>query len=262
MATFVLIPGAGGDPWEWHLLVPELEALGHDVVAVRLPSGDDRAGWAEYADAVVEAVGGRTKVVLVAQSLAGFTAPLVCARRKVDLLVLLNAMIPKPGETGNDWGSNTRRKEAEQDLLRGDRIAARDRGRRAGGVFPRRTTRRRRGGDDPRAGADDDADGAAVAARRVARRPDAGPRGTRRQAPPGRVPAAGRAGSSGDRGRRDRRRAHGHAQPSAELAERLEAFRAEQARRTEGRDPATPAGPMPAATVVLLRPGPDRPECS
>ena len=114
MATFVLIPGAGGDPWEWHLLAPELEALGHDVVAVRLPSGDDRAGWAEYADAVVEAIGDRGDIVLVAQSLAGFSAPLVCERQRVDLLVLLNAMIPRPGETGNDWWSNTRRKEAEQ----------------------------------------------------------------------------------------------------------------------------------------------------
>ena len=114
MATFALIPGAGGDPWEWHLLAPELEELGHEVVAVRLPSGDDGAGWSEYADAVVEAIGDRRDVVLVAQSLAGFSAPLVCERRPVDLLVLLNAMIPLPGESGNAWWSNTRRKEAEQ----------------------------------------------------------------------------------------------------------------------------------------------------
>jgi pimeloyl-ACP methyl ester carboxylesterase len=114
VATFVLIPGAGGDPWEWHLLAPELEALGQEVVAVRLPAGDDRAGWSEYADTVVEAIGDRSDVVLVAQSLAGFSAPLVCERRPVDLLVLLNAMIPVPGETGNAWWSNTRRKEAEQ----------------------------------------------------------------------------------------------------------------------------------------------------
>ena len=109
MATFVLIPGAGGDPWEWHRLAPELERLGHDVVAVRLPSGDEAAGWTEYADAVDEAIGDRGDLVLVAQSLAGFSAPLVAARRPVDLLVLLNAMIPRPGETGNDWWANTRR---------------------------------------------------------------------------------------------------------------------------------------------------------
>jgi pimeloyl-ACP methyl ester carboxylesterase len=94
--------------------VPEVEALGHDVVPVTLPAGDDRAGWAEYADATETAIGDRANLIVVAQSLAGFTAPLVCARRRVDLLVLLNAMIPRPGETGNDWGSNTRRKEAER----------------------------------------------------------------------------------------------------------------------------------------------------
>ena len=114
MATFALIPGAGGDPWEWHLLARELAARGHDAVTVHLPSGDEDAGWSEYADAVVDAIGDRREVVLVAQSLAGFTAPLVAERVPVDLIVLLNAMIPLPGETGNAWWSNTRRKEAEQ----------------------------------------------------------------------------------------------------------------------------------------------------
>jgi len=103
MATYVLIPGAGGDGWQWHLVARELETRGHDAIPITLPSGDDRAGWSEYADAVVEAIGDRRDLVLVAQSLAGFTAPLVCERVPVDLLVLLNAMIPRPGETGNDW---------------------------------------------------------------------------------------------------------------------------------------------------------------
>ena len=115
MTTFVLIPGAGGDPWEWHRLVAELEERGHEAIAVSLPSGDERAGWSEYAHAVVEAIGDRHEVVLVAQSLAGFTAPLVADRvSAVTLIVLLNAMIPVPGETGNAWWSNTRRKEAER----------------------------------------------------------------------------------------------------------------------------------------------------
>jgi pimeloyl-ACP methyl ester carboxylesterase len=107
VATFALIPGGGGDPWEWHLLVPELEARGHQAVAVRLPSEDDAAGWSEYADSVVEAVDGAGEVVLVAESMGGFTAPIVCTRRQVDLLVLLNAMIPMPGESFNAWWSNT-----------------------------------------------------------------------------------------------------------------------------------------------------------
>src|SRR5262245_59631412 len=107
MATFVLIPGAGGDGWQWHLLVRELEQRGHAAIPVTLPSGEEDAGWKEYADAVVEAIGDRRGLVLVAQSLAGFVAPLVCQRVPVDLLVLLNAMIPKPGETGGAWWGNT-----------------------------------------------------------------------------------------------------------------------------------------------------------
>ena len=103
MSTYVFIPGAGGDPWQFHLVIRELEARGQTAIGVTLPAADDGAGWSEYADAVVEAIGGRRDVVLVAQSLAGFTAPLVCERLPVDLLVLLNAMIPLPGETGNDW---------------------------------------------------------------------------------------------------------------------------------------------------------------
>ena len=117
MATFALVPGAGGDPWEWHLLVRELESRGHDAVAVTLPAGDDQAGWREYADAVVSAIDGRRDVVVVAQSLAGFTAPLVAERVPIDLIVLLNAMIPLPGETGNAWWANTRRKEAEREYF-------------------------------------------------------------------------------------------------------------------------------------------------
>lgn len=107
MATFALIPGAGGDPWEWHRLLPELEARGHEAIAVRLPAEDDTAGWSQYADAVVDAIGDRSDVIVVAASMGGFTAPIVCTRRTVDLLVLVNAMIAVPGETFNAWGSDT-----------------------------------------------------------------------------------------------------------------------------------------------------------
>jgi pimeloyl-ACP methyl ester carboxylesterase len=107
LATYVLVPGGGGDPWEWHRLVPELASRGHEAIAVRLPAADGNAGWSEYADAVVGAIGDRSDIVLVAASMGGFTAPIVCTRRRVDLLVLINAMIPTPGETFNAWGTNT-----------------------------------------------------------------------------------------------------------------------------------------------------------
>ena len=110
--TFALIPGAGGDARYWHLVVPRLRELGHDAVAIWLPAGDDSAGWTAYADAIVASIGDRAGVILVAQSLAGFSAPLVCERIPIELLVLLNAMIPRPGETGAEWWSNTGQQEA------------------------------------------------------------------------------------------------------------------------------------------------------
>ncbi|TNC23347.1 alpha/beta fold hydrolase [Amycolatopsis alkalitolerans] len=107
MSTFVLIPGAGGQAWYWHRVVPELVARGHQAVAVDLPAADDSAGLAEYADAVVEAIGDRSGLVLVAQSMGGFTAPLVCERVPVDLLIMLNAMVPRPAESPGEWWSAT-----------------------------------------------------------------------------------------------------------------------------------------------------------
>jgi pimeloyl-ACP methyl ester carboxylesterase len=107
MATYALIPGGGGDPWEWHRLVAELTSRGHDAIPIRLPAEDDKAGWSEYAEAVVDAIDGRDNVILVAASMGGFTAPIVCTRRRIDLLVLVNAMLPVPGETFNEWGANT-----------------------------------------------------------------------------------------------------------------------------------------------------------
>jgi pimeloyl-ACP methyl ester carboxylesterase len=126
MATYVLIPGAGGDAWYWHLLEPELRGRGHDVVAADLPANDDSAGLAEYAGAVVEAIGDRTGIVLVAQSLGGFTAPLVCEQVPVDLLVMLNAMVPSPGESAGEWWTNTghAKARAEQAARDGRNLAA------------------------------------------------------------------------------------------------------------------------------------------
>jgi pimeloyl-ACP methyl ester carboxylesterase len=66
-----------------------------------------RSGLAVYADIVINAIVERSDVILVAQSLAGFTAPLVCTRASVRVLVFVNAMIPKPGETAGAWWDAT-----------------------------------------------------------------------------------------------------------------------------------------------------------
>ena len=125
MATYVLIHGAGGSAWEWHLVAAELRERRHEVVAVDLPVEDESAGWSEYADTAIDAIGDRTDLVVVAHSLGGFTAPLVCARVPVNLLVLVAGMIPSPGETGMEWWANTGYEQAagEQDGHGNDPIA-------------------------------------------------------------------------------------------------------------------------------------------
>jgi pimeloyl-ACP methyl ester carboxylesterase len=107
VATFALIHGGGGSAWDWHLVVPQLQQLGHDPVAVDLPCEDESAGWREYTDLVVDALGARQDAVVVGHSLGGFTAPLVCARVSANLLVLVAGMIPAPGELFADWWTNT-----------------------------------------------------------------------------------------------------------------------------------------------------------
>jgi len=115
MSTYVLVHGAADSGWFWHLLEAELGARGHDVVAPDLPCDDDSAGLAEYAGTVVDAVGDRTSLIVVAQSFGGFTAPLVCDRVPVDLLVLLAGMVPAPGERPEDWPANTGLEEARRE---------------------------------------------------------------------------------------------------------------------------------------------------
>lgn len=80
MATYVLMHGAASDSWYWHRVAPRLRALGHEVIAPDLPCDDDSAGLEEYADVVVQAVGDRSGIILVAQSMAGLSAPIVATR--------------------------------------------------------------------------------------------------------------------------------------------------------------------------------------
>jgi hypothetical protein len=115
VTSFVLIPGAGGSAWYWHRVVPLLREAGHEAIAVDLPGDDESAGLPEYASLVTSAIGRRDDVVLVAQSLGGFTAPLAAARSGVRALVFVNAMIPVPGETPGAWWGNTGWEQARID---------------------------------------------------------------------------------------------------------------------------------------------------
>lgn len=110
MTTVLLIPGAGGQAWYWHRVVPLLAP--HRVVSVDLPA-DSELGLDGYRDlclAALDSSGSFSEdVVVVGQSMGAYTAALVAdslvqAGRPVRL-VFLNAMLPQPGETAGQWWS-------------------------------------------------------------------------------------------------------------------------------------------------------------
>jgi pimeloyl-ACP methyl ester carboxylesterase len=52
---------------------------------------------------------------VVAHSFGGFTGALVCDRLPVRLLVLVSAMVPRPGEAPGDWWANTGYRRAHRE---------------------------------------------------------------------------------------------------------------------------------------------------
>ena len=71
--------------------------------------------------------------VVVAQSMGGFSAVMACDRIRVERLILVNAMVPAPGETPGEWwtatGAITARIAAAEAGGYGSEVDARD-------VFP------------------------------------------------------------------------------------------------------------------------------
>jgi hypothetical protein len=95
MATFGLVHGAGHGAWCWERLIPILEGLGHRAFAMDLPCEDPTAGAERYAEVVDRALPLASDLVLVGHSLAGLTVPLVAARRPVQRLIFLCALVPE-----------------------------------------------------------------------------------------------------------------------------------------------------------------------
>jgi pimeloyl-ACP methyl ester carboxylesterase len=114
VTTFILIPGAGGTSWYWHLVARGLRVAGHEAIAVELPGDDPDAGLPQYADLVVAAASRAVEPVLVAQSMGGFTAPLVWQRMPISRMVFVNAMIPIPGERPGQWWGDVGCVQAQQ----------------------------------------------------------------------------------------------------------------------------------------------------
>jgi pimeloyl-ACP methyl ester carboxylesterase len=108
MATFSLVHGAFHGAWCWTRLTPLLEAQGHRVVTLDLPSlGDDRTPIEDvtldsWIDRVTEAVAAEPEpVILVGHSMAGVVIAGVAERlpERVRLLVYLAAFLPRDGDS-------------------------------------------------------------------------------------------------------------------------------------------------------------------
>jgi pimeloyl-ACP methyl ester carboxylesterase len=85
----------------------QLENAGHHALPVDLPGADPRAGLPEYAALIVDTIETCVEPVVVAQSMGGFSAVMACDRIPVGRLILVNAMVPAPGETPGDWWAAT-----------------------------------------------------------------------------------------------------------------------------------------------------------
>jgi pimeloyl-ACP methyl ester carboxylesterase len=105
--TFGLIHGAWHGAWCWERLAAELERRGHRAVAVDLPCDDPAVTTMDNARQVLEALGGTAAdvaadVVVVGHSLGGIVAPVVAQLRPVRRVVLLAALVPRPGRSLRD----------------------------------------------------------------------------------------------------------------------------------------------------------------
>jgi pimeloyl-ACP methyl ester carboxylesterase len=118
MSMFLLIPGAGGMAWYWHPVAERLAQAGHEAIALDLPAEDPQAGLTEYVNQAVSAAGDRADLVVAGQSMGAFTAVPVCERLPARRLVLLNAMIPLPGERAGDWWEHTGAPDARRAAAR------------------------------------------------------------------------------------------------------------------------------------------------
>src|SRR5262245_8137451 len=107
VSTFAFIHGAGDVGWYWHLVERDLRAHGHVTAAPDLPIEDDQAGLGDYAEVVVDAIGGDSDAVVVAQSFGGYVAPLVAERVNARLIVLVAGMVPAPHESAEEMFATT-----------------------------------------------------------------------------------------------------------------------------------------------------------
>lgn len=108
MTTFVLVHGSWHGAWCWHRVVPQLEALGHQVLAPDLPGhGDDATPVAQitlgaYAERVASVIRSATEpVVLVGHSFGGIVISQAAEiiPEQISRLVYVTAFLPANGQS-------------------------------------------------------------------------------------------------------------------------------------------------------------------
>ncbi len=107
MSTYLFVHGAWMGKFAWNDIIPRLEAQGHDTISFDLPAhGADQTPAASvsldsYRDAVLDALGDRTDVVLVGHSMAGVVIATVAEARpsQIKSLVFVCAYLPRNGES-------------------------------------------------------------------------------------------------------------------------------------------------------------------
>ena len=114
MARVVLVHGAFAGAWCWEPVIPELEAAGHDVVAIDLPgAGEDHTPVEEvtldaYAERICEALSEHAgQSMLVGHSMGGVAITQAAARctPKISLMVYVCAFLPQDGQSLIDLAS-------------------------------------------------------------------------------------------------------------------------------------------------------------
>jgi Alpha/beta hydrolase family len=109
VSTFVLVHGAWHGAWCWERVTSRLTDAGHQVLTPTLTGLGERASEASAAvnldthiDDLVAALDGLSDAVVVAHSYAGFPAYGAAERAAIDRLILLDAFIPRDGDTMAD----------------------------------------------------------------------------------------------------------------------------------------------------------------
>lgn len=102
MARFVLVHGSFHGPWCWERFAPLLEAAGHQVTTVALPTAPEEADLAGYAASVTGVIDSLAEpVILVGHSMGGIVSAQVSELRPEPLLavVYVNGLLLRDGES-------------------------------------------------------------------------------------------------------------------------------------------------------------------